>query len=143
MMCLYSAASTVPRSRLAADQSRLANSRSPLPFFTALFLFAITFSRRMNRKFTKQPVFRGSNRKGAYCRNSRFLFYSPIAAIFPAEALTASTVFFSPFSQPAFALGAGQAASHRPHLFQRSSRLLGRNDLLSNQFVQHPKRPVH
>jgi hypothetical protein len=71
------------------------------------------------------------------------LLYSSIAAIFPAEALTASTVSSSPFFQPAFALGAGQTASHRPHLFQRSSRLLGRNDLLSNQFVQYPKRPVH
>lgn len=30
--------------------------------------------------------------KGTYCRNCRFLLYSPFAAIFPAEALTASTV---------------------------------------------------
>jgi len=71
------------------------------------------------------------------------LFYSPIAAIFPTEALTASTVSSSPFSQPAFALGAGQAASLRPHLFQRSGHFWECNDPLSNRFVQYPERPVH
>jgi hypothetical protein len=114
-----------------------------LPFFAALFFFAIIPSRQINRDSIEQPVLKSASRKGTYCHNRRFLFYSPIVAIFPAEALAASTVSSSPFFQPAFALGTRQAASLRPHLFQRSGRFLGRNDPLSNQLVQYPERPVH
>lgn len=97
----------------------------------------------MNQKLTKQPVFRDSNRKGAYCRNGRFFVLFANRRHFSYRSPYSVNRLSFPFSQPAFVLGAGQAASHRPHLFQRSSRLLGRNDPLSNQFVQYPKRPVH